>query len=219
MSRRVLLSLAAIAVLGSSALIVSAIAADAKSGGVYRGAGVPAARASVGRVSVNRVSRVSANRVSVKRVSVNRVALGRIGIFRRPLPSSIATRRISGGASCPPGQFCRPDAARPNHPSAKVPPFTPPPAATIPPRRPAIPPMAKLGTRPSGTTASTNVQGPHRCQQVCRPIVVGRRCAEARGEYNPRTGSGTASHCTRWEPITQTLCERQCTSGGVYYWR
>ena len=54
---------------------------------------------------------------------------------------------------------------------------------------------------------------------ACRPIVVGRRCAEARGEYNPRTGSGTASHCTRWEPITQTLCERQCTSGGVYYWR
>ena len=32
-------------------------------------------------------------------------------------------------------------------------------------------------------------------------------------------GQGTASHCTRWEPITQTLCERQCTSGGVYYWR
>jgi hypothetical protein len=212
MSRKVLLSLAAIAALGSSALIVSTIAADARSGGVYRGG----TRISVNRVSVNRVS---SNRVSVNRVAANRIALGRVGIFRRPLPSSIASRRVSGGASCPPGQFCRPDAARPNYPSAKVPPFTPPPAATIPPRRPAIPPMAKLGTLPSGTTASTHARGPHRCQQVCRAIVVGRRCAEARGEYNPQTGSGTASHCTRWEPITQTLCERQCTSGGVYYWR
>jgi hypothetical protein len=208
--------LAAIAVLDVGALIASTTAADARSGISRGGTRVSVNRVSVGRVSVKRVS---PNRVALNRASPNRIAPGRVGIFRRPLPSSIATRRISGGASCPPGQFCRPDAGRPNYPSAKVPPFTPPPAATIPPRRPAIPPMAKLGTPPSGTTASTNVRGPHRCQQVCRPIVVGRRCAEARGEYNPRTGSGTASHCTRWEPITQTLCERQCTSGGVYYWR
>ena len=193
MSRKVIISLAAIATVGFSALVTSTTEADARRVGISRG----------GNASL----------------SMNR-SVSRLSMLRRPLSSSIATRRISGGASCPPGQFCRPDAGPPNYPKAKgVPPFTPPPAATIPSRRPSIPPMAKLGTRPSGTLASTNVSGPHRCQQTCRPVVVGRRCAAARGEYNPKTNSGTASHCVRWEPITQNLCERQCTSGGVYYWR
>lgn len=147
------------------------------------------------------------------------LSAGRLAILSRPLPSSIATRRVSSAGSCPPGQFCRPNPLRPNYPSAKnVPPFNPPPAATIPPRRPAIPPMAKPTIPPGGTLASTSARA-HRCQQVCRPIVVGRRCAEARGEYNPQTREGTASHCVRYEPITQTLCQQQCTTGGVYYWR
>lgn len=89
-------------------------------------------------------------------------------------------------------------------------------AAIVTPASAAVHP-AGLDLQTSNSSNVVKAKQLHRCRQRCEDVVVGRRCAKATGWFNPQTGEGQSTQCQSWDPVTQTLCRRTCTSGGVWF--